>query len=429
MLRCGVAEDLRGAQADDYLFPDYGGYCFAGVPATALSLLGADDVVTDRDVEPLPGDVFDGVDTDVEVVVHALVDGYGFEQYRRDRGDYALLDRLAERGTVTPLTSIYPSETAAAITTTHTGALPSSHGLLGWEQYVEPAGEVLATLPFETVDGEPAGEVHGLGPEVLFEGDSLYAALDDAPVDATSVVPEGQLESPYSTVAQADLAGEEYADVGEVPEALRRAVEGADGPTYVYAYFPQVDHAAHLAGTESDEYHDALGDVLAAIEAGLVESLGADTAEETLLMLTADHGEFDTPGATGNVDLRADRFDPLWESLRRAPDGDPIPPVGGPRNVQLHVREGEVAAVRELLRAELDAMVLDRATALDRNLFGPAGPSDLFRERLGDLVVIPRDRSVWHQDSALEYVGMHGGLHPDEMLVPFGASRVDRLQG
>ena len=122
-------------------------------------------------------------------------------------------------------------------------------------------------------------------------------------------------------------------------------------------------------------------------------------------------------------------LDPLWDALRTGGDGDPIPPVGGPRNVQLHVRDGEREAVRELLAGEFEALLLSREEALDRGLFGPGEPGARFRRRLGDLVVVPRDRSVWHDDAALRYVGMHGGLHPDEMLVPFAAARVDRLRG
>jgi hypothetical protein len=433
MLRTAVADELRASLAEDgYLFPDYGGYCFAGVPATALSVLGADPD-HDEGAGPLPADVFDGVDAelggaaDVDVVVVALVDGYGLEQYRRDRQDYPMLDRLAEAGTVTPLTSIYPSETAAAITTTHTGSLPARHGVLGWDQYVEAVDSVLQTLPFATPDGEPAGDVHGVGPEVLLEGTSLYENLP-GDVDVSAVVPDGQLDSAYSTVAQAGLEGEEYEDLEGAARALRRAVVDAEGPTYVYAYFNHVDSAAHLEGTESDVYHEQLSGVLGALETALVEGLDDDLAERTLLLLTADHGEVDTPGLDGNVDLRDDRFDPLWDALRRGPDGEAVPPVGGPRNVQLHVRDGEREAVRSLLERELDALVLDRETVLERKLFGPGDPSDLFLERLGDLVAIPSERSVWHMDAALAYVGMHGGLHPDEMLVPFGAARIDRLQ-
>jgi hypothetical protein len=37
---------------------------------------------------------------------------------------------------------------------------------------------------------------------------------------------------------------------------------------------------------------------------------------------------------------------------------------------------------------------------------------------------------TWYGDEhpeELDLVGMHGGLHPDEMLVPFAAVRADQL--
>lgn len=432
MLRTGVADALLDEREEDgSLFPDYGGYCFAHVPETVLALLGADPATIGGSgpARTLPDDVFDGVDTDVEVVVVALIDGYGFEQFRRDYGAYPLLSDLVDRGTVTPLTSVYPSETAAAITTAHTGLLPVQHGLLGWDQYVEEAGTVLQTLPFATRDGEPAGETFDVDARILFEGTSLYESLADGTVATTAVVPEGQLDSAYSRVAMAGLGGAEYDTVSEAGPAISRAVRTAEAPTYVYAYFPQVDAAAHLAGTESDAYRGRLEAVTTMLRESVVDALPAPVAERTLLVLTADHGEVDTPGEDGNVDLREDRFDPLWGALRRDAGGDPIPPVGGPRNVQLHLRDDARADVGRLLEAELDALVMTREEAIDRELFGPGEPGALFRRRLGDLVVIPRDRSVWYDESGLAYVGMHGGLHPDEMLVPFGAARVDRLQG
>lgn len=142
---------LPGRVAEDgYFFPDYDGYCLANVPETLLSLLD------DRFEHRLPADVLDGVDTDVSQVVVVLLDGLGWDQWRRDV-DYApLLDAFENRGTVAPLTSVYPSETAAAITTFHSGRSPSEHGLLGWFQYVEAYDAILQTLPFTTLDDEPA---------------------------------------------------------------------------------------------------------------------------------------------------------------------------------------------------------------------------------------------------------------------------------
>lgn len=81
----------------------------------------------------LPDDAIAGVECgDAENVVVLLVDGFGYEHWKRERDVHPLLSALTERGIVTPLTSVYPSETAAAITTVHTGRKPVEHGLLGW---------------------------------------------------------------------------------------------------------------------------------------------------------------------------------------------------------------------------------------------------------------------------------------------------------
>ena len=100
MRRDRVETELLDAHAEDgAVFPAYDDYCFANVSDTVASVLGAD---ADR---PLPGDVFEGVATDVDNVVVVLVDGFGWEHWKRDQDDHRFLADLTAAGTVTPLTS------------------------------------------------------------------------------------------------------------------------------------------------------------------------------------------------------------------------------------------------------------------------------------------------------------------------------------
>ena len=46
------------------------------------------------------------------------------------------------------ITSVFPSTTASAITTSYTGRTPLEHGLTGWFAYFGEAGCVGAPLPF-----------------------------------------------------------------------------------------------------------------------------------------------------------------------------------------------------------------------------------------------------------------------------------------
>jgi hypothetical protein len=411
MLRTDLAASLRDRFEDDgFLFPDYDGYCFANVPGSAALLLDADLG------RSLPVDTFEGVDTDgVETVLVVLVDGFGWTQWRREREHHAFLDRLSEAARVTPLTSIYPSETAAAITTFHTGALPAEHGVVGWNVHDPAFGETFEALPFLTKDGE---EPTGLGPDDVFDAEAIYPSLAEQDVEAHHVVP---FDETYE-----GATAHTYGSLDEVPERVRAATEAADGRSYCFCYVPHVDHEAHRTGTRSEGYRDTVDEVFEVLERALA-GLDDETREETLLLVTADHGHVDTD-PEHNVNLDADTA--LVEALARDGDGEPVRFSGSPRNVQLHLQRGRVGETAERLSASLDAHAFTQAEALDRELFGDVEPSETFLRRAGDVTLTHRELGTWwgdHEAVELSLVGMHGGLHPEEMLTEVAAVRLSEL--
>jgi hypothetical protein len=423
MIRQDVADALRDSSGD-YLRPDYGGYSFASVTATAASVLGVDVGRT------LPADVFAGVDTDVRNVVVLLVDGFGFGRFTDFADVHPFLDAVASEGTVTPLTSIYPSETAAALTTLHTARLPIEHGLIGWDLYLDEADLVVESLPFRTKDGRDPREVAGggLGGDALLSVDPVYPTLRDGGVAPTAIQPTETVTGVYSRRA---LAGAQQLGYRNLPDAalkLRQRLEVDDGDDrrYFYAYVPNIDGAAHRAGTDSDQYRAQLLAVCDAFRRELASNLDPAVADETLLLLTADHGLLDTD-PDEEIDLC--ELDIVAENLRRDDDGEPVPPVGSARNVHLHLQDGTAATVRDALAARLDARVFTRAEAVEAGLFGDADPTPRFRRRCGDVVVTHRDRQLWYDDpDRRPFVGVHGGLSPAEMLVPFAAVHLADLR-
>lgn len=395
-------------EEEGYFFPDYDGYCFAAVPETALSPL------SDEFDRRLPADVYDGVDTDVSQVVVLLLDGLGWDQWHRDV-DYApFLDAFDARGTVTPLTSVYPTETAAAITTMHTGQPPSQHGLLGWYQYVDGYDGLIQTLPFTTHDGEPLTDVvEDVDRSDLHEGRSLYPDAEAAGVDAHLYQPssfeadtDGATDHPYYNVADA---------VAELRLDLDAAVAADDGPAYRYLYVPEIDALAHHVGTNHDRYRAQVRFVTEALRSELFDRLGAEAAAETLLVVTADHGLTDTDPET-NVDLRET---PVWDHV-----GDTLP-AGAPRNVQFHVDDPEATAAALHETFGDDVLTVTREAYLERELFG-AGTCETFERRAPDLVAVHRSKGMWWEEAG--FVGMHGGLTREEMFVPFAAGRVADLR-
>lgn len=422
MLHTAAAETLLDRQTESgYVFPEYEGGSFAAIPDSALSHLSA------AFENALPPRVFEGVDTAVDHVVVLVIDGLGWEQFRRDRAEAAFLDRLVERGTVSPLTSIYPSETAAAITSVNTGVPPIEHGLLGWHAYLSEVEESVYTLPFETRGGEAVDELH---PEadgsLLFEAEPVYPDAEAAGIDTHVLQPTSTAGSVYSRRLFDGATGHTYDTLPSFGVALRQHLTETSGPTYTYAYLPHVDTVAHAVGTADDLYHATVSTIGHVLERALVRQLDPAVADRTLLMVTADHGHLNTGPSTR---VRLDRdLGGISEHLERAPDGEPIPPQGGPRNLQFHVREGEIESLRQRLETAMPCQIFTRAEYLDRGLFGPGEPSPAFERRAPDLVAVHLDSAVWDDPDGLQHVGVHGGMSRSEMLIPLAACRLDALQ-
>ena len=415
------APDLREEyEAEGYVFPAYRDRCFADATESVLSLLSSD---FDRNI---PDDAFGDLPDGVENVVLLVVDGFGLDQWNRLRDDLPLLDAFETAGTVTPLTSTYPSETAAAITTLHTGLLPAEHGLLGWHQYLDSIDESIQTLPFLLEDGTPVNDEYPLAnPRELFAGEAIYGDAEAAGIDTHVTQPEHIAGSASSVLTTAGAETHGYWNVADMALTVRDAVS-EDGQTHVTAYVPNVDTISHVTGTEAARYDAQARMVTEAFRTGFLDELDAETAEETAVLVTADHGHL-------NVDdgVPADLSVPqVQDCLARGEEGDPIPPMGGPRNVQFHVRDGRVEELRDYVEsaANDDVVTFTEDEYRERGLFGSnhAEPSETFDRRAPDLLAVHRDHVMWHEPD--DKIGVHGGMTPEEMLVPFAAARASDLQ-
>jgi len=409
----GVFEDDSAAAlaadevADGMVRPDYGGHCFAGVPAAAADRVGV-DLGTG-----LPEDAFGSGHTDPAHVVVLFVDALGYRQFERVAGEIPFFRAFRESGRVTPLTSTYPSETAACVTTMATASDPVEHGVLGWNAYDPDADAVYEVLPYAAKDG---GEL-AVAPGELFDAEPVYPRLAAEGVDPYVVGPD--YGAGYDDAATASATAHHYERTTEFALALRDAVESADAPSYTYAYYPYVDAAAHEYGPGSDQADAqaaAVGDALERALGGLDD----DLAGETLVCLVADHGQVDV-----NETTRALAATGVLEHVAADRSRTPLV-LGGPRNVHLQVTDE--AAARECLSG-FDALVLGRDEALDAGLWGRGEPGPAFERNAGDLLVVPRDGMLLPSRESGEWglAGMHGGLDPREAVVPFGVAWASAL--
>src|SRR5687768_17866014 len=105
-------------------------------------------------------------------IVLVLIDGLG-DNYLMRRGAGGELARRRKAA----ITSVFPSTTASAITTSYTGCTPLEHGLTGWFTYFGEAGCVAAGLPFRSRGDMLPLTQRGVTPEQIFISPSLFEQL------------------------------------------------------------------------------------------------------------------------------------------------------------------------------------------------------------------------------------------------------------
>src|SRR5919109_3702661 len=144
--------------------PDYAGGSLVNLVATLVAARGGKALHAPlRDFT---------IDARVRNVVLLIIDGLG-DNYlaRHSRGSE--LARRRRRA----LTSVFPSTTASAITTSYTGCTPLEHGLTGWFVYFGAAGCVSAALPFRSRGDMALLGTRGVTAERVFDTPPLFPSL------------------------------------------------------------------------------------------------------------------------------------------------------------------------------------------------------------------------------------------------------------
>jgi hypothetical protein len=341
-------------------------------------------------------------------VVFLLVDGLGYN-YLLDVGrGGALREHLAGK-----LTSVFPSTTASAITTSFTGRSPAEHGLTGWHGWFPEAGVVAAPLPFRRRGDEAPLVSLGVRPSDLLPGGSVFDAMSCLPF----VVSQRRIvDSEYSVHLGGRARRIGYDGLSGMVDAIEAVVRSSPARKYVYAYYPEFDTVSHVHGVGSAQAARRF----AAIDAAFATLSGRLVGTDTVLLVSADHGFIDTPRSQA-LEL-ADH--PQLEALLR------LPLSGEPRVAFCHVRPGMAVEFMQRARAALGGLadVRPGRELIDAGWFGPGAPHARLGERVGDVALVMREHATIRDrmpgEKSHTMVGNHGGTTEDEMYVPLVVARL-----
>jgi predicted AlkP superfamily pyrophosphatase or phosphodiesterase len=386
----------------------------------------------DNNRQYLPDETFREHLDGSEKVILLLIDGFGYTSWLKHHQKTNILKKISENGSVTPLTSVFPSTTAASINTLCSGLTPQEHGLPEWFVYFKEIDMTLQSLPLQPVNGIENGDfdIDKVDPGILFKDETIFEKLGKTGVTSYSLLSEAYVNSPYSILSLHGSRRRPYENLEDLFTKLRTILEEEKRPVFIYAYIDSLDAAGHEYGPSSKEYADEINKIDSAIQNQLFSKLSMGTASETSLIITADHGQIDIPPK--NI-VYLNNLSGFQSMLRESPNMGYIAPTGAPRDVYLHVKEDKVDDCFRFLTDELDGVadVFRMKDAVDLGLFGLGKPCDEFLDRVGDLLVLPRgDGMVWFQvfpGKLFEMPGMHGGLSKEEMLIPLGVSKLSEI--
>jgi Type I phosphodiesterase / nucleotide pyrophosphatase len=349
-------------------------------------------------------------------VALVLLDAFGWRFVTR-HADHPLLRRLDAGGQLRPLASQFPATTTAHVTTLHTGLPVGAHGLYEWRVWEPALGDVITPLLFSHAGRRERDTLAGTGltmAEILPAEPTLYERLAGEGIASVVLGPAAFSPSTYDVAATRGARARPYRELRAGLDSMLAAL-GEHERCYAYLYFDGIDTTGHLEGPSSAAFDARVVAALDAVEAAFFGP-GAAVPPDTLLVLTADHGQVDVHPS------RVDALDRLWpeleSTLQRDAHGRPVTPAGSARDVFLHVRPDRVEEAVGALNAALDGHGTAHATAdlVAAGRFGEVGPR--LAQRLAAVCVLPAaGRMAWlasAPDVEQVFLGHHGGVHPDE---------------
>ncbi len=359
-----------------------------------------------------------------EAVVLFFIDALGWQMLQHWGGDHPLLHRMQRDGVVAQLTAQFPSTTAVHTTTIHTGLPPGQSGICEWYYYEPELDAIIAPLLFSFSGAKERDTLKptGVDPRRLFPTHTLYQDLRAAGVSSYVLMARDIISSTFSSVV---LDGAQPVPYTTLPEALvnlRLLLERQAGPSYYFLYFSHIDSICHQYGPNSPQVAAEIEACLTVLESWFKRL--PRTLHNTLIMLTADHGQTAVdPLQTVYVNVE-ERFAGLERFLRRNRRGELLAPAGSPRDTFLYIREGSISEAQEFLSERLagTADVHQVRDLAESGYFGPPPLSSRFWARAADLVVLPYANEAvwWYEKDRFEqkFHGHHGGLSASEMEIP-----------
>lgn len=314
-------------------------------------------------------------------IILMLFDGMGIDMLKNTLPEDAFL----RRHTAHTLSSVFPSTTTCATTSIETGLMPCEHAWLGWTLYFPQIDQLVDVYTNRNDRGEVAADYY-VG-ERYIPRDFIYPHINAC----------GKYQA-----ASVSFYG--HVKIQTLPELFEAALSLAhdDQHRYIYTYWPYPDSTMHKYGC----YHPKTVKKIQDIN-DRVEAFSKSLPEDTLLLLTADHG------LTDSTMVYLDDYPDLQKMLIRDASLEL-------RTLSFHVKPEFMDQFPSAFGSHFsDHFMLMKGDAFIRDYLGHGSIRPQVLDFVGDYVAIATGEvSIMNHPGPITMIGDHAGLTEKEMQVP-----------
>ena len=403
----------------EVVIPAYKGQSIANLPGSISRWLGCplEDSPTFTPI------IMDQFDKEFEHVILLLMDGLNlsiFNQFYKDVIDGKQQKEwksFLSKGIYTPLTSIVPSTTSAVLTTLWTGKLPIEHGIIGYELFLKEFGCITNMITHSAasfINHQTNIVGAGFDPSNFLPVTTLGTHFRNNDVIAKVFQHHTIIGSGLSQMIFRDIESHAFRTESDLWYSVREVFnEKVNTKTLTYIYWSELDTRSHRSGP----IHPRVQEEWNAFTHFLFQFLSiaaSSNHKKTLFILTADHGQIPTE-IFPEYNLK--KHTGLTDHLIMKPTGESRLPF-------LFIKNGHDKKVVRYLSTHWDGQfeMVPSTEFLNSGLMGFGKSYKGTTDRIGNWVVIPKNNAYWwwvNKENILR--GRHGGLSPQEMLVPFFA--------
>lgn len=412
-----------------FIYPLYEDYCFSNIPSTIKSFFGIEDS-RPRLPKELYGKQLAKIEKPFKVILF-LIDGLGYRLWQKN-SDIPLLSCLNNSKTVFPITTVFPSTTAATLNTMNSGVTPSEHGLPEWFSYIPEIDKVIETLPFRNIGDNNFDTltIEGVNPSILFKGRTIFEIFKRNKIKTRIFINKNYMNTAYSMLMHKGAKTEFFVNGEDLFNNLQKSLEEENFDFY-FVYWDRLDSICHKLGPYTKEVGFELSLLSNLLMGKFLENLSQSVSEKTLLLITADHGQI-TVDPTKTIYLN--NYPSLIKNFKISKNGKAILPSGSARDTFLHIKEERFDETFEFLIKEFKdiAKIMKIEEAEKLRLFGKTKSKNRLLGRVGNLLILPyKNNTIWFEHlegRKLGLKGLHGGLSFEEMVIPMVITKLSDIK-